>query len=128
MKPSDKPKRTLARRKKMQNLEKKVKLKRHERMIEESQQRTPKVSDEAVREAIFTLCGAETTGRGVRPEEIAMSLLEKDWQSLLKRIRLMASQLAIKGYIEILRKGEPADPTDFKGLIRLRLKELPLEE
>lgn len=84
-------------------------------------QKKRKISDEAVVETILQLCAATGTEDKIRPEDVAMELYPEDWQPLLKRIRLIARQLAEMGYIEILRKGEPADPDDFKGVYRLRI-------
>ncbi len=80
-----------------------------------------KISDEAVVETIIQLCAAAGPEDKVRPEDVAMQLYPEDWQSLSKRIRLIARQLAEAGHIDILRKGDPADPADFKGVYRLRI-------
>lgn len=79
-----------------------------------------KISDEAIVETIVQLCAADENGV-VRPEDVAMELYPEDWQSLTKRIRLTSRQLAEAGHIIILRKGEPADPNDFKGVYRLQI-------
>ena len=79
-----------------------------------------KISDEAVVETILQLCAADEDGV-VRPEDVAMELYPEDWQSLTKRIRLIARQLTEAGHIIILRKGQPADPNDFKGVYRLQI-------
>ncbi len=80
-----------------------------------------RVSDEAVFETILQLCAASWPDETVRPEEIAMTLHEVEWQALTKRIRLAVKQLAEAGHVQILRKGQPADPDDFKGVYRVRL-------
>jgi len=82
-----------------------------------------RISDELVVETIIQLCAAEGHEGKVRPEDVAFELYPEDWQSLLKRVRLLARQLAEAGHIEILRKGEPVDPNDFKGVYRLRISE-----
>lgn len=81
-----------------------------------------RISDEAVYETIIQLCTAAGEDGQVRPEDVAMGLHPDDWQLLLKRIRLAARQMADQGYIDILRKGEPVDPDDFKGVYRLRIR------
>lgn len=63
----------------------------------------------------------------VRPEDVARELYPEEWQTLLKRVRLMAKQQAIAGNLVILRKGKVADPNDFKGLIRLQVTAQYLE-
>lgn len=79
-----------------------------------------KISDEAIVETILQMCAADEDGI-VRPEDVAMQLYPEDWQSLTKRIRLTARQLAEAGHIIILRKGESADPNDFKGVYRIQI-------
>lgn len=79
------------------------------------------ISDETVRETILQMCAATGTDSSVKAEDIAIEIYPEEWQSVLKRVRLFAKQLALAGEIEILRKGEPVDPEDFKGLIRLRI-------
>ena len=83
--------------------------------------RKVRVSDEAVFETIIQLCAASWPEETVRPEEIAMTLHEVEWQALTKRIRLAVKQLAEVGHVQILRKGKPAPPDDFKGVYRVRL-------
>ena len=80
-----------------------------------------RISDEAVVETIIQLCAATGEGGTVRPEDVAMELYPEDWQTLTKRIRLTARQLAEAGHIYIIRKGEIADPNDFKGVYRLQI-------
>lgn len=82
-----------------------------------------KISDEAIVETILQLCAAAGPESQVRPEDVAMEIYPEEWQSLTKRIRLAARQLTEAGHIEILRKGQPVDPNDFKGVYRLRIHE-----
>ena len=44
------------------------------------------------------------------------------WRRYLNAVRQQAKHLARMGRIDILRKGKPVDPNDFKGVYRLRLK------
>ena len=82
-----------------------------------------KISDEAIVETILQMCAAAGADGQVKPEDVAIELYPENWQSLTKRIRLTARQLTEAGHIEILRKGQPADPNDFKGVYRLRIHE-----
>ena len=43
------------------------------------------------------------------------------WRRYMIAVRQQAVHLAKTGRIEIVRKGEVADPTDFKGIVRMRL-------
>jgi len=80
-----------------------------------------RVSDESIYDRILELCGAAGSEKSVKPEAIAQSLAQFDWQPLIKRVRRAAVQLANAGYIHIIRKGKIADPDDFKGLYKVRL-------
>jgi hypothetical protein len=86
-----------------------------------------RVSDEEVRETILAMCRTAGPEDSVRPEDIARKILPEHWQTLLKRVRLMSKQLAVVGQLTILRKGELADPKEFKGLIRLQITELGMQ-
>lgn len=80
-----------------------------------------RISDEAVFETIIQMCAASWPDESVRPEDIAMTLHEVEWQALTKRIRLAVKQLAEVGHVQILRKGKPVPPEDFKGIYRVQL-------
>lgn len=79
------------------------------------------VSDQEVMLTTLRMCADAGTEDSVRPQDIARRLLPTHWRTLLKRIRLTGKQLALEGDLLILRKGEPADPNDFKGLITLQI-------
>ena len=87
-----------------------------------------RVSDEEVRETILEQAREAGLAGKIRPEDVAMAILPRHWQTLTSRIRLTSRQLAHKGKVVILRKGEPADPDDFKGVYRIRITEAALEE
>lgn len=88
----------------------------------------PKVSDELIYETILQMCRAAGLEGAVKPEEIAQTILPDYWQTLLKRVRLTASKQAQAGDLVILRKGEPADPTDFKGLVKFQITPQGMEK
>lgn len=90
-------------------------------------QKPRRVSDEEVRETLLDLCREAGLEGKVKPEAVAMAILPRHWRTLLKRIRIMSRHLAHEGKIVILRKGEPADPDDFKGIYRLRITEEGLQ-
>ncbi len=80
-----------------------------------------RISDETVYITILQMCAAAGLDGNVRPEDVAMEIQRDDWQSILKRVRLFAKQLAQSGDIVILRKGKVANPDDVKGMIRLQI-------
>lgn len=43
------------------------------------------------------------------------------WRRYMTAVRQQATHLARQGRIEIVRKGKPVDPNNFKGVVRLRL-------
>ncbi|MBP5858233.1 DUF3253 domain-containing protein [Marivibrio halodurans] len=84
-----------------------------------------------VARSILAQLEALPAGESLSPEDAARAYAEtkrkpKDGRDLFKRYRQAVKQQAIHlardGRIDILRKGEPADPNDFKGLWRMRLK------
>lgn len=82
-----------------------------------------RISDELVHDTILQLCREAGLEGSTRPETIAQTLYPEQWQTMLKRVRFTAKQLAIKGDLVILRKGKPVEPDVAKGLIRLRITE-----
>lgn len=71
-------------------------------------------------------------GKSATPEEVARAVAEtkrrpKDgpqlWRRYLMAVKQQAIFLARTGRIDILRKGVPVDPDDFKGVWRMRLHE-----
>ncbi|MCA9933167.1 MAG: DUF3253 domain-containing protein [Ardenticatenaceae bacterium] len=95
-------------------------------MATERVKKPRKVSDEEVYETIIHMCREAGLAGSVRPEDVARVLLPEHWQTILKRVRLFSKKLAQNGRIFILRKGKPADPDDFRGLIRLQITEAGL--
>lgn len=90
-------------------------------MTKEQMKKPRRVSDEEVYETIIAMCRAAGPEGSVRPEDVARVLLPEHWQTILKRVRLFSKKLAHNGRILILRKGQPADPDEVKGLIRLQI-------
>jgi hypothetical protein len=83
--------------------------------------KSKKISEEHLYAHILEMCRDAGPESHVRPEDVAMSLTDDNWQGLLKRIRIAAKKLAQGGAVVILRKGKPTDPEDFKGVYRLRI-------
>lgn len=79
-----------------------------------------KIRDEIVYDTIMSML-AEKPDSTTRPEDIAIALYPEDWQSIIKRVRLFAKQLANEGYLHILRKGKIVNPDDAKGLLRYQI-------
>ncbi len=43
------------------------------------------------------------------------------WRRYMTAVKQQATHLAKTGRIQIIRKGEVADPSDFRGIVRMRL-------
>jgi len=82
-----------------------------------------RIADEEVRQTLLEMCREQGLAGSVKPEAIAQAVYPEKWQTLLKRVRLMAKQMAQAGDLLILRKGQPVDPEEAKGLIRLQITE-----
>ncbi|WP_417412897.1 DUF3253 domain-containing protein [Hoeflea sp.] len=81
-------------------------------------------SPEVLRNAILDLLNNLQPGKSISPTEAARSLSgsdERQWSRLMKPLRSVAVEMAQNGEIVILRKGKPADPSDFRGVYRLAL-------
>jgi hypothetical protein len=74
------------------------------------------IADEILRQTAER--GAE---KSICPSEVARALAP-EWRPLLPRVREAAVALAEAGRIDILRKGKPVDPRDFRGVYRLRIR------
>ena len=82
-----------------------------------------RIADDLVRMTILDMCREAGLDGSVKPEAIAQAVYPEKWQTLLKRVRLMAKQMAVAGDLVVLRKGQEADPEEAKGLIRLQITE-----
>jgi hypothetical protein len=88
-------------------------------------------------EAILAELAAQKPGRALSPEAVARAVAASRakpsdppqlWRRYLGAVKQQAVFLARQGRIEIVRKGKPVDPNDFKGVIRLRLARAADEE
>ncbi|GJL96746.1 MAG: hypothetical protein DHS20C06_05630 [Hyphobacterium sp.] len=80
------------------------------------------MNDDTVDTAILTLVKARGAGKSISPAEVAQSLDAENWRGRLAAVKISAARLAQAGAVNILRKGKPVEPTDFKGVYRIALK------
>jgi len=75
------------------------------------------------------ILSAVSSGKDIAPQEIAHAIAAdraketapKDiWRKYMMAVRQQAIHLAREGRLLIIRKGDIADPNDFKGLYKLR--------
>jgi len=84
----------------------------------------PSHRPDALRAAILALLGKLAPGKSISPSDAARALAgsdEKQWSRLMKPLRAVSVEMAKAGEIEILRKGKPTDPDNFRGVYRLAL-------
>ncbi|WP_366656686.1 DUF3253 domain-containing protein [Fodinicurvata sp. EGI_FJ10296] len=83
------------------------------------------VNDPIVQEILAATAG----GAAVAPDAIARRFADRRrkpgdapdiWRKYLNAVRQQITNLARKGSLEILRKGEVIDPSEMKGLIKVR--------
>lgn len=78
-------------------------------------------------ETIVRLCVERGVGKTICPTEAARAMAdatggdELAWREWLPKVRASAVKLAHEGRIVIYRKGNPVDPDNFRGVIRLGL-------
>lgn len=69
-------------------------------------------------------------GTSLQFKDIAVRIFEKrrkakdrpdGWRRYMTSVKQQAVHLARQGRVEIVRKGQVADPNDFKGIVRVRL-------
>ena len=78
-------------------------------------------------DTIVNLCIERGVGRTICPTDAAKAMAEQNgggdlaWREWLPKVRAAAVRLAHEGRIVIYRKGKPADPDNFRGVIRLGL-------
>jgi len=96
----------------------------------DSEENTPAKDDPVA----ITILGALAGASSLSFKDIAVKIADarrrpKDgpdlWRRYLTAVKQQAVFLARQGRIEIMRKGEVADPNDFKGIVRLRLPKDP---
>jgi len=94
-------------------------------MTEETENQPPK--DDPIAIAILD---ALADGSSLQFKDIAVRIFEKrkkakdrpdGWRRYMTSVKQQAVHLARQGRVEIVRKGEVADPNDFKGIVRVRL-------
>jgi Protein of unknown function (DUF3253) len=90
----------------------------------------PKPADDPVAEMILDTLRGLAAGASISLMDAAKAVADSRrrpadgpelWRRYMNAVRQQATHLARQGRIEIVRKGEPVDPKNFKGVVRLRL-------
>jgi hypothetical protein len=79
---------------------------------------------------VIAILDALSSGKALTFQDVARAIAKdrkkpKDgpnlWRRYMNAVKQQAIHLAKTGRIEIIRKGEPVDPRDFKGIVKMRL-------
>lgn len=98
----------------------------------ETDKKKPKPPPDPIVKAIIDTLKGLPPGKTASPMDIARQFGEarakpsdppESWRRYMNAVKQQMVHLARAGRIEILRKGEPVDPNDFKGVVRLRMPE-----
>lgn len=78
--------------------------------------------EEAIETAILSLARQRGPEKSICPSDAAKAVdPDGAWNRLMPIVRRVAVRLALDGRIVITRKGKPVDPTEFRGVYRLKI-------
>ena len=81
--------------------------------------------ESTIAQQMLLLLDKRGTDKSICPSEVARALAdESDWRALMEPVRLVARKLARQGDLLITQRGEPVDPDDFKGPVRIRIAQV----
>jgi hypothetical protein len=76
--------------------------------------------DRELEHAILELLNSSPTGATVCPSEAARLIAGEHWEAALEPARRAARRLVVTGHVEIIQRGQVADPSTARGSIRIR--------
>jgi hypothetical protein len=79
-----------------------------------------------IEETLLALAAERGPDKTFCPSEAARAIggpHPDGWGPLMQPVRRVAVRLALDGRLQILRKGKPVDPLDFKGVYRLAARD-----
>ena len=74
-----------------------------------------------ISEAIIKRATERSPDKSVCPSEIARELFPADWRKHMEEVRTAAIELHHQGKVVITQKGEPVDPTNIEGPVRIKI-------
>lgn len=86
------------------------------------------MDQDTIRKTILVQVRQRGLEKTICPSEVARALGGEDWRSLMPEIRSVGVELVNSGKIQIMQKGNVADPTTVKGAIRFRVTEFGLND
>jgi hypothetical protein len=79
-------------------------------------------TDKKIANLILEMLLRRDPGKTICPSEVARSLYPENWREEMEHVREVSRALVREGKIVITQKGQEVDAENFKGAIRLRLK------
>jgi hypothetical protein len=75
-----------------------------------------------LRAAILDLLSQRGPEKTICPSDAARAVAGRAFRPLMPATRAAAAQLVAEGRIEVTQRGQPVNPADVRGPIRLRLR------
>ncbi|MEM1279546.1 MAG: DUF3253 domain-containing protein [Cyanobacteria bacterium P01_H01_bin.152] len=79
------------------------------------------ISEQQIQACLLQLVRDRGPAKTICPSEVARALSHDDWRSLMPQVRVVGTQLAAAGTIEVTQKGQVVNPQTATGPIRYRL-------
>lgn len=79
------------------------------------------LNPKAIENALFALLKKRASGKTICPSEVARSLDNENWRTLMDSVHATATTLAEQGNIEITQKGQSIHPRQRRGPYRIRI-------
>lgn len=75
-----------------------------------------------IKDTILQMATERGTNKTICPSEVARVMFGNAWRNHMSEVRTEAIDLYKARDIVITQKGEPVDPDNFKGPVRIRIK------
>ena len=81
-------------------------------------------TDADIRNCILSLAKKRGPDKSLCPSEVAEDLQPEDWRPLMTDVRRVTAALVAEGAVVVTQFGNPVDPLDAKGHIRISLSSI----
>jgi hypothetical protein len=87
----------------------------------------PSAQEKQLEATLLKLLHARKSGASVCPSEVARTVDQDHWETLMEPTRCAARRLVAQGIVEITQAGIIVDPSSARGPIRIRLASVTSE-
>ena len=81
-------------------------------------------TDQEIRECILRFAHKRGPDKSLCPSEVARDLRPEDWRPLMPDVRQSTATLVKEGLVTVTQFGNPVDPLDAKGHIRISIAQI----